>query len=82
MISISLRGRVRPDGTLELRVPTELAETDVEVMLVLQPVAPREAESKGTTWPEGYFDDTFGCLRDNPITYDPPPDLDVRLELN
>jgi hypothetical protein len=82
MVSISLRGHVRADGTLELRIPTKLSDTDVEVMIVLQPVKPEEAESKRAAWPEGYFERTFGSLRDNPITYEPPPDFEARAELS
>jgi len=32
-------------------------------------------------WPEGYFERTFGSLRDNPITLDRPRDFEVRAEL-
>jgi hypothetical protein len=78
MVSISLRGHVKVDGTLELRIPTKFSETDVEVMIVLQPV---KAEETGAAWPRGYFERTFGSLRDNPIPYEPPPDLEVRAEL-
>ena len=56
---------------LELRIPAELSETDVEVLLVLQPVKAGEPELRKTGWPEGYFERTFGSLRDNPITYEP-----------
>jgi hypothetical protein len=63
---------VGADGTLELRVPTKLSETDVDVTIMLQPVQ---------AWPEGYFERTFGSLRDNPITLDRPRDFEVRAEL-
>ena len=83
MESISLRGRVLADGTLELRVPTRLSGTDVDVMIVLQPVQPEEptAQFKDSSWPEGYLDRTFGSLHDDPITYLPPPDLEPRAVL-
>jgi len=82
MVSISLRGHVRADGTLELQIPTKLSETDVEVTIMLRPVKAEEAESKKIVWPEGYFERTFGSLRDNPIKCEPPPDFEVRAELN
>jgi hypothetical protein len=81
MVSISLRGHVKADGTLELRVPTKLPETDVEVTIVLEPVHADDAESTEPTWPPGYFERTFGSLSDNPIPYEPPPDVEVRTEL-
>jgi hypothetical protein len=73
MVSISLRGHVMADGTLELRIPTKLSETDVEVTIMLQPLR--------AAWPEGYFERTFGSLRDDPIPYEPPADFEVRSEL-
>jgi hypothetical protein len=81
MVSISLRGHVRADGTLELRIPTKLSETDVEVTIMLEPVSENDAESTRPAWPEGYFERTFGSLRDNPIAYAPPTDFEVRSEL-
>ena len=58
------------DGTLELRIPTKLPETDVGVLLVLQPVG-SEDTAPTAIWPEGYFDRTFGSFRDNPLTREP-----------
>jgi hypothetical protein len=76
MVTISARGRVNGDGTLDLHVTTGLPETDVEVLLVLEP---RMAKSG---WPEGYFERTFGSLRIDPLTYEPPPPFEVREELH
>jgi len=81
MVAISLKGRVSADGTLELRIPTKFSETDVEVLLVLQPVAAEEGKTAMRGWPDGYFERTFGSLRSNPIQYDPPPDFEAREEL-
>jgi hypothetical protein len=80
MVSISLKGHVRADGMLEIRVPTPLPETDVEVLVVLEPVQVEGAAPAKAGWPEGYFDRTFGSLRDNPITHEPPPDFETRTE--
>jgi len=76
MVTISAKGRVKDDGTLDLHVATGLPESDVEVLLVLEPSASRE-----DGWPEGYFERTFGSLRDNPIPYEPPPQFEARREL-
>ena len=74
MVTISAKGRVKDDGTLDLHVTTGLRETDVEVLLVVEPlVLNNEAEaSVEGGWPAGYFEKTFGSLRDNPIAYEPP----------
>jgi hypothetical protein len=82
MVTISAKGRVKDDGTLDLHVVTGLPETDVEVLIVLEPLVFKNAEAaRGRGWPEGYFEKTFGSLRDNPIAVEPPPNLEVRQEL-
>jgi hypothetical protein len=76
MVTIAAKGRVSRDGTLDLRVTTGLPETDVEILLVLEPTG-----SSKEGWPEGFFEMTFGSLRDNPIACEPPPQFEVRQEL-
>lgn len=83
MVTISAKGRVKLDGTLDLHVTTGMSETDVEVLLVLAPLVLKTDDGplKEDGWPDGYFENTFGSLRDNPITYEPPPQLEKRQEL-
>jgi hypothetical protein len=57
-------------------VTTGLPETGVEVLLVLEPLT-----SKKAAWPQGFFERTFGGLRDNLIACEPPPRFDLRQEL-
>jgi hypothetical protein len=76
MLTIAAKGRITRDGTLDLHVPTGLPETDVEVLLVLEPLA-----SSKPAWPEGFLERTFASLRDNPIACAPPPQFEVRREL-
>ena len=80
MVSIQLRTHVGPDGTLNLRVPTALRETDVEVLVVLQPVAttPVAPSPEALGWPPGFFEETFGCLKDDPIERAPQGDYETR----
>ncbi len=83
MVSISVRSRVKPDGSLDLNVRTGLPETDVEVLVVVQPVSQKEPEAKGGErgWPVGFFAQTFGCLRDDPLTREPEAGFEVREDL-
>jgi hypothetical protein len=51
-----------PDGTLDIHVPTGLPESDVEVLLLIEPVLkPADA------WPEGFFERTFGAFSEQPM---------------
>jgi hypothetical protein len=83
MVAISAKGRVKGDGTLDLHVTTGLPETDVEVLLVLEPLVLKgqEPASRAGGWPEGYFEKTFGSLRGDPIRYEPAPQFEARQEL-
>lgn len=65
MISVQTKTHVGSDGLLTVQVPTTLRETDVEVMLVLQPTPEAALESQG--WLPGFFEQTFGSLRDDPM---------------
>jgi hypothetical protein len=78
MVSISVKSRVKPDGTLDLNIATGLPESDVEVLVVVQPL-PLEQHNG---WPEGFIGRTFGCLRDDPITREPQSDYEVREDLH
>ena len=83
MVTISAKGRVKDDGTLDLHVTTGLPETDVEVLLVLEPLVLRNEKvgSPDGGWPGGYFEKTFGSFRESPIAYEPPPRFETREEL-
>ena len=67
MVSISVKSRVKADGTLDLNVATGLPESEVEVLVVVQPLGAQERENG---WPAGFFAQTYGCLRDDPLTWD------------
>jgi hypothetical protein len=77
MVSISVKAKVTPDGALKLEVPTGLPETDVEVLIVVQPVGEEKSSSSESTryWPEGFFEQTSGCLSDDPLTRHPQGDI-------
>jgi len=80
MQSIRLKGHVQANGILELRVPTGLSESDVEVVVVVHPIQ-GEAEKKSPEergWPPGYFERTAGCLADDPIQRWPQGAYEIR----
>jgi hypothetical protein len=80
MVSIQLKTHVGSDGILTLRVPTEFRETEVEALLVLQPVAPDSLEtpdeSKG--WPSGFFESVAGSIQDETFQRWPQGEYEVR----
>ena len=56
------RTHLEANGTLNLSVPTGLPESDVEVVVVVQPL-PRERRG----WPQGFIDETYGAFAEQPI---------------
>ena len=72
MISVKTKAHIGPQVTLLLEVPTPLRETDAEVMVVIQPAS----ENRG--WPPGFFEATFGSLKDDPVERGPQGEYEVR----
>ena len=51
---IKVRAHVDSDGILKLEIPTEYADIDLEVALVLQPLPSADANELG--WPVNFFE--------------------------
>jgi hypothetical protein len=62
MKTISLKSKTGSDGILKLKVPLEERNTDVEVVIVIQP-----GKQNDRQWPDGFFKQTYGCLKEMPI---------------
>lgn len=62
MQSLTLHTRVGQDGILKLETPIGLRNTELDVVLVLNPITGKD--TKG--WPPGFFERTFGCIPDFP----------------
>ncbi|MBI3944588.1 MAG: hypothetical protein HY321_01590 [Armatimonadetes bacterium] len=80
MEAIKLRSHVGPDGILRVDVPVGIADTDLEVLVVDQPVG---LNGKALTpeelgWSPGFFEKTNGCLRDTPIERPPQGEFEER----
>jgi len=72
MVSFSAKARVNPDGSLQVAIPTGLPETDVDVLVVVQPVGAGGEEKPAVgQWPAGFFERTFGCLTEDPLVAGP-----------
>jgi hypothetical protein len=74
--SLRIESRVGMDGVLELRIPLALSDANTNVIVTIQPKIEGETPPKESTWPKGYFDQTYGCLADDPLTIpdDPLPE--------
>jgi hypothetical protein len=72
MVTIKLRDKSDGNGDLTIHVPAELHNRELEVLVVLQPMDASTSNPAVTTdqngWPAGFFDDTYGCLADDPVT--------------
>ncbi len=67
METITLHSHVGADGLLKLQVPVHLTNTELEVVLVVQPLAAAEAHG----WPPGFFEQTYGSFRSEPLVREP-----------
>jgi hypothetical protein len=73
MVTIPVKTRVDADGVLSLRVPTGLPESEVDVVVTVQPVAARPK-----AWPDDFFDETYGAFADHRLERGIPGALDDR----
>ena len=82
MVSFSMKARVKPDGSLQVAIPTGLPESEVEVLVVVRPVSAAPEEGPAiASWPEGFFERTFGCLAEDPLVREPQPPHEAREKL-
>lgn len=67
MQSIKVRSHVGPDGILQLQLPVDLKDTDLEVTVTIRPIAPKLDRNLGVDlgWSEGFFAETAGALADD-----------------
>ena len=79
METITLHSRVGADGLLKLQVPVHMTNTELEVVLIMQPVAPTGQEH---VWPPGFFEQTYGSFRDEPLIREPQGEYELRDHLD
>jgi hypothetical protein len=60
METVILRKRTEKNGTVVIPVPETLHNQDLDLVVVMQPVKPRQ-------WRPGFFEETYGSLADDPI---------------
>ncbi|CCH92759.1 Similar to tr/Q8YK90/Q8YK90 (modular protein) [Microcystis aeruginosa PCC 9432] len=80
MKTISFKTHVGEDGTLQISLPHELKNTDLEVTLVYQPISLKEKEEKTTfsQWQEGLFEEVIGGWEGELLVREKQPDYEER----
>ncbi len=82
MNSIQLKTRVGTDGVLKLEIPVEVTETDLDVLVVFQPLARRPtADPDKLGWPAGFFETVAGGWQGEPLVRAPQGDYEDRADL-
>ncbi len=80
METIKIRQRVGQDGILHLNIPVGMQDKEVEVMVIYQSIeiltAAKTPEDLG--WTPGFFEQTAGCLADDPIQRYPQGEFEKR----
>lgn len=69
MQSIQLRSRVNEDGSIKLQVPLELANQELDLVIVYQPVKAINQENLATKlgYPLDFFEKTAGAWQGEPL---------------
>lgn len=80
MITFPTKARTNSEGTLSLTIPTGLRDADVDVVVVVE-AAGQEKSAVSDEWPEGYFAEHFGALREAGLERPPQGELQERLRL-
>ncbi len=76
METIKLKTRIDSTGTLRLDLPTQLANQQVEVLVVLHRIEDEPRDALG--WPIGYFEETYGICADDPIERGDQGEFEIR----
>ena len=79
MQTITLKAHADHSGLVKLEVPTDLADREVEIVLVIQALTTAPLDNMG--YPSGYFDDTYGSFAEAPLERNQPLFPDVRDDL-
>lgn len=83
MQTISLKTHVGEDGILQISLPENIKNIDLEITLVYQPILSSDNQkdnlSKG--WQKGFFEEVIGCWEGEILIREKQPDYQEREEL-
>ncbi len=78
METITLHSRVGADGLLKLQVPVNLTNTELEVVLIVQPVVSAGQEHG---WPPEFFKEVAGGWQGEPLLREEQGPYEIREDL-
>jgi len=78
MTTFPKKARTDKNGTLSLAIATGLPDSDLEVVVAVEPAGQGTA-APADEWPERYFAEAFGSLRDAGLERPPQGQLQERL---
>ena len=83
MQSIQLKAHVGPDGLLQVQMPSEYKDMDLEAIVIFQPVAARESVKtpEGSGWQPGFFEEVIGGWVGEPLVRENQGDYEEREKL-
>jgi hypothetical protein len=79
MQTLTIRARSDHEGVVKLEIPTNMADREVEIVLVVQAYEDEPLDEMG--YPVGYFDETYGSFANEPLERSQPPYPDARDEI-
>ena len=83
MRNVHTRSRVGRDGLLKLEIPTDFSETEIDVVVVYQPIESTSVKpsQEELGWPPRFFEETAGQWQGEPLTREPQGEYEIREEL-
>lgn len=78
MQSMTLHARVGKDGILKLETPTGMSDTELEIILILNPVNESRPVNE---WPSLFFSEILGGWEGKPLVREPQGTYEARNEL-
>ena len=76
MQSLTLHTRVGKDGILKLEMPGDVRDTELEIVLIFNPITESVAG-----WPPDFFTEVIGGWQGGPLVREPQGKYETRNEL-
>ena len=83
MQTIKLKTHIGTDGILQLQMPPEVKDMDVEILVVFQPTAEeKKVKTPGSKgWQPGFFEEVIGGWQGEALVREKQGEYEVREEL-